>query len=108
MIIAVAGVVAIAAGGCGATRSVSNAVDPVARAADITGQAPGYHLSATIRVTSAAANVTGTMSGVIDTVDHTGALTLRESLAGHTLVLAERLAGTTVYMSAPNERRFGG
>ena len=96
-------VAAIAISGCGATRSVSNAIDPVARAADVTVHAPGYHLTATIRVTSATANVNGTMSGVIDTVRRAGALTIRESLAGHTVSLAERVAGTTVYMRAPNQ-----
>src|SRR5689334_14694921 len=103
ILIAATAAVAFAAAGCGAANTVSGAVDPVARAADLTVHAPGYRLSSTIRVTSAAANVSGTMSGVVDTVRHTGAFTMSESLAGHTVRLAERLAGTAIYMGAPNQ-----
>lgn len=89
--------------GCGATRAISGAVDPVAQAATTTSHAPGYRLSATIDATGATGTVHGTMAGVMNTVQHTGAFTQRESVAGHTISIAERLSGTTVYMRLPNQ-----
>jgi hypothetical protein len=93
---------ALALGGCGATHAISAAVDPVAQAATTTDHAAGYRLSATIDATGAGTAVHGTMTGVFDTARHTGAFTQRESVAGHTISIAERLAGTTVYMQLPN------
>lgn len=95
------GAMASALGGCGGTRAISGTVDPVARAADITAQAPGYHLSATIQTSTALTTVQGAMSGVVDTAHHTGAFSMRESVAGHTLSILERLSGTTMYMRVP-------
>lgn len=94
---------AIAISGCGATHAISGAVDPVAQAATTTAHAPGYRMSATIDATGPTGAVHGTMAGVFDTARHTGAFTQRESLAGHTLSIVERLSGTTVYMRLPNQ-----
>jgi hypothetical protein len=90
--------------GCGATHAISGAVDPVAQAATTTAHAPGYRLSAIIDATGATGAVHGTMAGVVDTADHTGAFTQVESVAGHTIALTERLSGTTVYMRLPNQQ----
>jgi len=98
---AIAGGVAL--GGCGATKTIGGVVDPVARAAEVTSHSPGYRLSGTITVTGAVSTVRGTMSGVIDTANHTGSLTMHETVLGHSLAIAERLAGTTIYMTAPGQ-----
>lgn len=94
---------AIALSGCGATRAISGTVDPVARAATIAAQAPGYRLSATIDTSSAATSVHGTMSGVVDTTRHTGAFTMRESVAGHDVTIVERMSGLIAYMRLPSQ-----
>lgn len=93
---------AIALSGCGATKAISGAVDPVAQAATTTAHAPGYRMSATIDATAAGTAVHGTMEGVYDSAQHLGAFTQRESVAGHTISIDERLSGTTVYMRLPN------
>jgi hypothetical protein len=74
---AIAGAVAL--GGCGTTKTIGGVVDPVAQAAEVTSHSPGYRLSGTISVTSAGTTVHGTMSGVIDTTNHTGAMTMHET-----------------------------
>ena len=98
---AIAGGVAL--GGCGATKTIGGVVDPVARAAEVTSHSPGYRMSGTISVTTSATTVHGTMSGVIDTADHTGSMTMHETVLGHSLSIAERLAGTTIYMGASGQ-----
>ena len=98
---AIAGTVGL--GGCGATKTISGTIDPVARAAELTSQSPGYRLSGTINVTSGSTTVHGTMSGVIDTAHRAGAMTIHETVAGHSLSLAERLAGTAIYMDAGSQ-----
>jgi hypothetical protein len=95
--------VAVAVSGCGATSAISGEVDPVAKAATTTAHAPGYRMSATIDATSGGATVHATMAGVFDTAHHTGAFTQRESVAGQTISIAERLSGTTVYMRLPEQ-----
>jgi hypothetical protein len=95
--------IAIALSGCGATRAISGAVDPVAQAATTTSHAAGYRLSATIAATGSTGTVHGTMVGVIDSAQHTGAFTLNESVAGHAVSIDERLSGTTIYMKLPGE-----
>lgn len=94
---------AIALNGCGASNAISGAVDPVAQAATTTAHSPGYRVSATIVATSAGTTVHATMAGVIDSAQHTGAFTQRESVGGQTVSIAERLSGTTVYMRLPSE-----
>lgn len=101
----VAGIATAAAlSGCGATHAISGAVDPVAQAATTTGHAPGYHLSMTIDATGSSGTVHGTMSGVVDTANHTAAFTQHESVGGQDITIAERLSGTTVYMRLPNQQ----
>jgi hypothetical protein len=94
---------AIASSGCGATRAISGAVDPVAQAATTTAHAPGYRMSVTTVATTAGSTVHGTMTGVIDTVRHTGAFITHETVAGHAVSIVERLSGTTIYMKLPNQ-----
>ena len=60
-------------------------------------------MSATIDATGAGATVHGTMAGVMDTMRHTGAFTLRESLAGRSFSVRERLSGKIVYMQLPSQ-----
>jgi len=95
---------AIAISGCGATKAISGAVDPVAQAATTTAHTPGYRMSVTTVATTAGTTVRGTMTGVIDTVRHTGAFTAHETLAGHAVSIVERLSGTTIYMKLPNQQ----
>jgi hypothetical protein len=94
--------IAVALSGCGATKAISGAVDPVAQAATTTAHAPGYRMSATIDATAAGTAVHGTMVGVYDTAQRLGAFTQRESVSGHTISIDERLSGTTVYMRLPS------
>ena len=61
-----------AVSGCGATRAVSGAVDPVAQAATTTAHASGYRMSATIDAVGPAGTVHGTMAGAFDTSRHAG------------------------------------
>jgi hypothetical protein len=96
------GAMAIAIGGCGATKAISGAVDPVARAATTTAHVPGYRMSVSLEASGASATVHGTMSGVIDSARHMGAFRLRESVAGHDISIDERLSGAAVYMRLPN------
>lgn len=98
------GAIAIAISGCGATNAISGAVDPVAQAATTTAHTPGYRMSVTTVATTAGATVRGTMTGVIDTVRHTGAFTTHETVAGHAVSIVERLSGTTIYMKLPNQQ----
>jgi hypothetical protein len=103
--LAVAGIATAGAlSGCGATHAISGAVDPVAQAATTTGHAPGYRLSMTIDATGSTGTVHGTASGVVDTVNHTAALTQHESVAGQSISIAQRLSGTTMYMRPPNQQ----
>ncbi len=97
---AIAAVAAVALSGCGAANSVKQAVDPVARAADVTSKVQGYRIAANMTVGTAAGQVTATLSGVMDRADRTGQMTARESVAGHSLTIAERFAGLTFYMDA--------
>jgi hypothetical protein len=94
---------AIALSGCGATKAISEAVDPVARAATTTSHTAGYRMSVSTVATTAGTTVRGTMTGVIDTARHTGAFTTHETVAGHAVSIVERLSGTTIYMKLPNQ-----
>lgn len=103
MVAAAASAVAVTAGGCGASNAVRQAVDPVASAAEITAHTPGYRIDGVTVVTTPTASVQGTMSGMMSTAQRTGALTMRMTVAGHTMSMAERFAGTVVYMKAGDE-----
>jgi hypothetical protein len=95
-----AAVFAVVISGCGAANSVKQAVDPVAKAAEVTSKVPGYKLSAVVSIDTAAGPVKTTMSGVMDRATRTGAMTSQESIAGHPFTMSERLSGLTVYMNA--------
>jgi hypothetical protein len=86
--------------GCGAGRTVSQTLDPVARAADVTSKLPGYRMQAEMTMSTAGGSVQATMSGVMNRADRTGQITTHEDIAGHALTVAERLSGLTLYMDA--------
>jgi hypothetical protein len=97
---AIAAVAAVVISGCGAADTVKQAVDPVARAADVTSKVQGYRIAADMTVGTPAGQVTATLSGVMNRADRTGEMTARESIAGHSLTIAERFSGLTFYMDA--------
>lgn len=70
---------AVAVAGCGA----GQIVDPVARAASATLGTQGYEMSAVMNVTGAAAPVTATMTGHVDSADNTGTMMINETIGGH-------------------------
>jgi hypothetical protein len=94
--------------GCGASQTA----DPVARAADVTAQVPGYRLRATTTVSTGAGLIKTTMSGVVDRAHRTGVLSAHESALGHSLpTFTEKFSGLTFYMQAsgvPALRRLTG
>lgn len=87
--------------GCGAAQTISQAVDPVARAADITAQAPGYRLAGTIQIGVAGKSIGATMNGVFVRRPAAGSVTMHMALPGHALTIDERLAGKTLYIHTP-------
>jgi hypothetical protein len=91
---------AVVISGCGATSTVSQTLDPVARAADVTSKVQGYRIQATTTVGTAAGSVQVAMSGIMNRADRTGQMTARETIAGHALTLNERFSGLTFYMDA--------
>jgi hypothetical protein len=91
---------AVVIGGCGAANTVSQAVDPVAKAAETTSRVQGYKMSAAVTINTAVGPVKTTMSGVMDRATRTGEMTSTESVAGHSFSMDERLSGLTVYMNA--------
>lgn len=97
---AVAALAAVTVSGCGAADTVREAVDPVAKAADVTSKVQGYKIAADMTVSTPGGQVTATLSGVMNRADRTGQMTARESVAGQTLTLAERFSGLTFYMDA--------
>jgi hypothetical protein len=104
---AIAGGVAIS--GCGA----SNAIDPVAKAADRSSSTPGFRMSMTIQVSSGAlpAPMTATGTGSFDPPAHSGRFSMTMALPGSAAVrqvfgsgglhLEEVLKGSTVYVKLP-------
>ncbi|MGH2895585.1 MAG: hypothetical protein ACRDPM_20280 [Solirubrobacteraceae bacterium] len=86
--------------GCGAANTVKQAVDPVAKAAEVTSKVPGYKMSVVVSINTPVGPVKTTMSGVMDRATHTGEMTSQESVAGHAFTMSERLSGLTVYMNA--------
>jgi hypothetical protein len=91
---------AVAISGCGASKTVSQTLDPVAKAADVTSQVPGYRMQAQMTINTAGGAVQATISGVMNRADRTGQLTTHEDIAGHALTVAERFSGLTFYMDA--------
>ena len=97
--------------GCGS--SAGNLVDPVARAAVISNQAPGLRLNMTARISSSSlpAPVLMDGQGSVQVASHRGSLTftmhlpnlpqVTQALGSSTLTLDERFDGTTIYMKLP-------
>jgi hypothetical protein len=97
---AAAVVAALGISGCGASRTVSQTLDPVARAADVTSNVPGYRMRAEMTVNTPGGSVQATISGVMNRADRTGQLTTHEDVAGHAVTVAERFSGLTFYMNS--------
>jgi hypothetical protein len=88
--------------------SSNNSVDPLAKAATLSGNAPGFKMRMTMQVgTSAEPNLlTGHGSGAFDTRGHSGAMSMVMNIpteAGSTqkLQINEILDGGTIYMQLP-------
>jgi hypothetical protein len=84
--------------GCGAARTVSQAIDPVAKAAETTSQVQGYRMSGVVTIDTGVGPVKTTMSGVMNRVSRTASMITKATVAGHAVTLSERLSGLTVYM----------
>ncbi len=97
---AAAAAAAVIISGCGAANTVSQAVDPVAKAAETTSKVQGYRMSAAVTISTAVGAVKTTMSGVMDRATRTGQMTSTESVAGHSFSMSERMSGLTIYMNA--------
>ena len=82
---------AVIISGCGAANTVSQAVDPVAKAAETTSKVQGYRMSAAVTINTAVGAVKTTMSGVMDRATRTGQMTSTESVAGHSFSMSERM-----------------
>lgn len=91
---------AVLVSGCGAAKTVSQAIDPVARAADVTSKVQGYKIAADMTVGTTQGQFQVTMSGVLNRADRTGQMTAHETVAGQSLTVAERFSGLTFYMDA--------
>jgi hypothetical protein len=105
---AVAAAIMIVLAGCGSSGSASktagggspHAGSAVVRAADVTGSSSGYRFQATMSVTGASTALKATMSGMILSASHRGALALRERVQGHSVNVSERYSGKTYWVSA--------
>jgi hypothetical protein len=97
---AIAMLVAVAISGCGAATTVSQAIDPVAKAAEATSKVQGYKMSAVMTIDTPVGPVKTTMSGAMNRATRMGEMITHESVAGHAITLNERLSGLTVYMDA--------
>ena len=104
--VAAVGALVLAAGGallvtgCGASHAISQALDPVARAAEVTAKVPGYRMLATVEINTGATTAHGTMSGIFDRRARTGAITTAETVGGHSVRITEKFSGLTFYMSS--------
>ena len=104
---------AIGAAGCGSS-SVSNIVDPVAKAATLSSGASGYRMTMSLQLTSSAlpTPITAAGTGAFRERGREGALTLNMSfgsnpataqvLGSNTLVMTELLHGTTIFIKLPD------
>lgn len=89
--------------------SSNNSVDPLAQAATLSGNAPGFKMTMTMKVGTASEPdlVMGTGSGVFDTRGHSGAMGLSMKIPTETgttekLAINEVLDGQTIYMQLPS------
>jgi hypothetical protein len=104
---------AVAVGGCGATNAAERVIDPVAKAATISNQAPGMRMALSMQVSAAAlpASITASGAGTFDTAGRTGSFNLAmdfgnipqvaQALGTSTLQLEEITDGLTVYVKVP-------
>lgn len=99
-LVALAAAAALALSGCGASRTIGQAVDPVAKAAEVTGSAAGYRITGTVQVSTGTVTSQGSMSGSIDTTQRTGVMSSTVTASGHTARISEKFDGTTVYMQS--------
>lgn len=97
----VTSVAGVALAGCGTAQTISQAVDPVARAADITAQAPGFRLAGSMQFAVAGRSAGATMTGVFVRHPKAGAITAHITLAGRSVQMQERLAGSSIYIHVP-------
>ena len=86
----------LAAGGCG----TSQAVDPVARAADVTISSPGYRMSAVMTISGTGTSVTASITGAVDTAADRGTMSLNEVIAGHRVNAAMVFSRLSFYMKS--------
>lgn len=101
---------AVLAGGCGSS-SISNAVDPVAKAATISNQAAGMRMRFVLALSlpSLPDQLVGRGSGSFDVPGHSGSLTmefgglpqLAALLGSSTIRIQEVIKGLTVYLKLP-------
>jgi hypothetical protein len=104
---------AIAAGGAIAGCGASNAIDPVAKAADLSTATPGFRMSMTMQISTPAlpSGITATGTGAFDPPAHTGRFAMTMAMPGSAamgqlfgsggLHLEEVLKGSTVYVKLP-------
>ncbi len=89
--------------------SSNSSVDPLAKAATLSGNAPGFKMTMTMKVGTASEPdlLTAAGSGVFDTRGHSGAMGLEMKIPTETgttekLAINEVLDGQTIYMQLPS------
>lgn len=104
---------AVAVGGCGASNVAGNVIDPVAKAATVSNQAPGMRMLVSMRVSAAAlpAPITASGAGTFSTARRTGSLNLAmdfssipqvaQALGSSTLQIEEIVDGLDIYLKLP-------
>jgi hypothetical protein len=97
---AAAAAAAVIVSGCGAAKTVSQAIDPVAKAAEATSQVQGYRMSGVVTINTGQGPVKTTMSGVMNRATRTARMTTKATVAGQSITMNERLSGLTVYMDS--------
>lgn len=106
-------VCALLFGGCGASSSVSNAVDPVAKAATVSHAAAGYRMRLAMRIASSSlpGPITASGGGSFSPASRTGSVGVTmnfgsipgvaQVLGSSTLDLSELIDGTVFYVKLP-------
>ena len=104
---------AVAVSGCGAANTAENVIDPVAKAATVSNQAPGMRMVFSMQLNAAALPepITANGTGTFDTVGRTGSFNLAmdfgnipqvtQALGTSTLQLEEIIDGLNVYVKVP-------
>lgn len=101
--LALIAVCAVAVAGCGSSKGLgsgSDGPDPVARAALVTAEVPGYRIAATMDVTTPAGPSHSSLSGVFDRLERTGEMNVSQTLAGQRVNLKEVFSGLTFYLDS--------